>query len=134
MAGMSNYLREKVLNWFRGTAFPAAPTNIYISLHTADPGTNGASEVSGGNYARQTVAVPAGLNAPVDSGSDELIDNVNAISWAAVTWAATITHVGIWDAATVGNYLGGGALTASKVVVSGDTVTFAAGALDVTQR
>ena len=28
---------------------------IYVSLHTSSPGTNGANEVSGGSYARQSV-------------------------------------------------------------------------------
>ena len=37
--------------------------------------------------------------------------------------AATVTHVGIWDSATVGEFLCGGSLSASKTVDAGDTLT-----------
>ena len=30
-------------------------TTYYLSLHSADPGTTGASEFSGGTYARQAI-------------------------------------------------------------------------------
>jgi len=45
--------------------------------------------------------------------------------------ACTVTHVGIWDAESSGNFLMGGSLDASKVVNAGDTFTIAAGDLDV---
>ena len=43
-----------------------------------------------------------------------------------------MSHIGIWDASTSGNLLFYGAVTASKAVASGDTISLAAGALVIT--
>lgn len=119
---ISNYLELKILDkTFRNTDYTVS--GVYISLHTADPGETGASEATGGSYARQgatTFAVAA-------SGATE---NSGAINFTGMP-AATITHVGCWDASTSGNFLWGGALTASKTTNSGDTFTINAGDLDV---
>lgn len=69
----------------------------YVSLHTANPGDTGASEVSGGTYAR--VAVTWGS----PSGGSRSATNQPAINVPAGT---TITHVGYWTAATGGTWLG----------------------------
>ena len=50
---------------------------------------------------------------------------------ATGSWG-TITHVGIFDASSSGNLLCWAALSASKVVASGDVIRFDAGDLDVT--
>jgi hypothetical protein len=44
----------------------------------------------------------------------------------------TITHMGIFDASTVGNLLFHGALTTTRIVNDTDTIEFAATALGVT--
>ena len=44
----------------------------------------------------------------------------------------TVTHIGIFDAATTGNLLWWGAMTSSKAVADGDSLQFAAGAIDLT--
>ena len=44
----------------------------------------------------------------------------------------TVTHIGIWDAASSGNLLFYGAVSASKTVTAGDTISLAAGSLDIT--
>lgn len=44
----------------------------------------------------------------------------------------TVTHVGIFDAVTSGNLLWHGALSASKVIDDGDTLSFAVGNIDLT--
>lgn len=89
----------------------------YLSLHTADPGETGASEVSGGAgpYARQAVNWdPASAGAVVSDG---------AIDFPGMP-AVTVTHVGIWSAASGGTFVWGGALSSSKVVNAGDTFHF----------
>ena len=45
----------------------------------------------------------------------------------------TVTHFGIFDAATSGNLLYWGALSASKAVGNTDTLTFAIGSIVVTE-
>ena len=119
---ISNYLEPKILDAiFNNTSL--AVTTPYVSLHTADPGETGASEASGGSYARQSASFGA--------ASGGAISNDAAISFTGMP-AATITHVGVWDASTAGNFLWGGALTASKTTNAGDTFTIASGDLDVT--
>ncbi len=49
---LSTFAKNKILDYLlKGIAFTVNP--VYVSLHTATPGLTGASEVSGGSYARQ---------------------------------------------------------------------------------
>jgi hypothetical protein len=124
---ISNYYEELLLNCL-GNAAATDPRKgtVYVSLHTADPGETGASEVTGGDYARKAITWAAASN-PAGTKA-----NSADIQWATVTWAATVTHAALWDALTVGNCLWSGALAASKTVASGDTFTIATGSLVVT--
>lgn len=67
------------------------PANLDLSLHTADPGANGANEVAGGDYARQ-VAAFAAPTAGAMALSNQPIFLVPA--------GTTLTHVGVWQDAT----------------------------------
>jgi hypothetical protein len=109
-------------------------TNLYVSLHTADPGEAGdqtTNETSYGSYARVAVA---------RSGSGWTVTNNTAENAALVQFpqcsssTATITHVGIGTAATLGGkLLYKGALSASLAVSTGIQPQFAAGALTVSE-
>ncbi len=119
---ISNYAENKILDAvFNNTSY--AVTTPYVSLHTADPGETGASEVGGGSYARQSASFGA--------ASSGAVSNDVAITFTGMP-IATVTHIGVWDASSSGNFLWGGALAASKSVGSGDTVTVPIGDLDVT--
>ena len=90
-------------------------TTYYMSLHSADPGTTGASELSGGTYARQAyVATAASAGS---EGNTAVITVPNAGSVAA-------THIGIWSAVTVGTYIIGAPLSAP---VTATSIQFAIG-------
>lgn len=115
---LAHQILNKVL---RNTDF-THPTTVYVSLHTADPGETGASECSGGSYARQACAFDAPASKATSNSADESFTNMPA---------CTVTHAGLWDASSAGTFLWGGALTASKVVNSGDTFKLPAGDLDV---
>lgn len=130
MAGKTNYLEAMILNCLFRTQAAYKPAAIYIGLFTANPtDAGGGTEVTGGNYARQQVAqLDANWTAP--TGTPRLIDNVNPIVWSSVTWTGTVTGWGVFDAVTAGNLLMWYD-SADKVVNSGDTVQFAAGALDI---
>lgn len=53
MAGKSDYLENANLNWLRGTAFPAAPSTLYVGLYSAAPtDAAGGTEFAGNAYAR----------------------------------------------------------------------------------
>jgi hypothetical protein len=101
-----------------------ATTNwAYVSLHTADPGTTGASEVTGGTYARVAVTWGAATGGAV-ANSGALSINLPA--------STTASYFGIWSAITAGTYMVGGALSPSITTgASAGTVTIAVSALSV---
>ena len=105
-------------------------TTAYVSLHTADPGTTGTSEVSGGAYARQgpVAFTNAGNEPTVASNSAILTYPTATANWGTVGW------FGIWTAASGGTFQGSGALTTPQAVNSGDTARFAAGSLTITAQ
>ena len=114
--------------WGEGLVLNPLGAGAYVSLHTADPGNTGTSEVTGGAYTRMpaTFAQISGPNPTVDA-------NTGIVTFPAATAAwGTITHFGLWDAATAGNNRGSGALTTPKAVNNGDTARFAANALTIT--
>jgi len=128
MAGFSNYLEGLFMDWlFEGSAI-ATKANVYVSLHTGDPGDTGANEKAvAGSYARVTAA-PASWQ-----GTEGARENSAEIAFPAASadWG-TITYFGLWDAASAGNFLGGGSLSLQKLVYNGDQLKFTSGNLDYT--
>ena len=126
MSAMSNYLENKVLDYVLRDQADWAPTSVHLALHTADPAEDGSgAEVSGGSYARQTIDFNAA------AGTGGAVTNSTAEDFTDMP-ACTVTHIGIWDASTSGNLLYHGAVSSSKTVASGDTISLAAGQLTVT--
>ena len=114
------------------TASPA--TNLYVSLHTADPGPAGnqqTSEAAYTSYARVAVARTSGGW----SIAGETISNVSAVTFPTATGGSeTETFAGIGLASSgAGTLLYSGALTASLAVSNGITPSFAAGQLTITE-
>lgn len=103
---------------------------VYVGLYTAAPSdTGGGTEVTGGSYARKSTA-GADWNAAASGSSS----NANAITFITATGSwGTVTHFGLFDAASAGNLLRWAALTTSKTIGSGDTASFAAAALVCTE-
>jgi hypothetical protein len=107
--------------------------NLYISLHTADPGESGSqttSESAYTSYARVAVA---------RSGSGWTVSGNSAVNAATISFPActgstsTVTHFGIGANSTgAGILLFSGALTSSLAVSNGITPSFAASALTIT--
>ena len=113
---------------FKATALSwAANANLYIALHTGDPGEAGsANEIGAGvGYARQSAAFT--------SNGDGTVDNDALITFGPNTntnWGS-VTHVSVWTAASGGSCLYKGPLTAAKTVNIGDSLDIAAAALVV---
>lgn len=127
---LSNDIEGKILDELFDLAAWTAPTGLYASLHTGDPGETGANEVTGNGYARVSI----GIGSSNWTRSGGTVDNDNAITFTGPTpsdWG-TVTHFGLWDAASVGNFIGGGALDASRVTVVDVDLSFAAGDFNVT--
>jgi hypothetical protein len=109
-------------------------TNLYVSLHTADPGEAGnqsTSEATYGSYARVAVA---------RSGSGWTVTNNQAVNAALVQFPQctsgtnTITHVGVGTAASsTGKLLYKGVLSSSLAVSSGIQPQFSGGSLTVSE-
>jgi hypothetical protein len=96
-------------------------TNVaaFVSLHTADPGTTGASEATGGGYARQACTWNA--------ASSRAKTNSTVLTFTT-TGSTANTHFGTSSAVSAGTFGISGALTSSVTAV---TVTVAAAALSI---
>jgi hypothetical protein len=94
----------------------------YISLHSADPGTTGASEISGGSYAR--VSVTWG------SASAGSMANTNTLT-INVPSSTTVAYFGLWSASSSGTYQCGGALSSSQTFNTAGTYSIAIGGLTI---
>ena len=111
-------------------AASAPLTNLYISLHTSDPGEAGdqtTNEATYTSYARVAVARTTG-GWTVSSGT---VSNDAAVDFPECTGGSnTITHVAVGTASSgSGKLLISGALSSSLAVSSGITPSFAIGAL-----
>jgi hypothetical protein len=140
MAALSDYLENKLIDFlFRGQTF-TAPTTVYVGLFTATPSdTGGGTEVSGNAYARVGVAsslanwagTQSAASTTASTGTGGTTSNNGTISFPTPTpsgWG-TVTAIGLFDALSSGNLLVWGALTTSKTINAGDTVTFPAASL-----
>jgi len=89
----------------------------HLSLHSSTPNSSGSNEVTGGGYSRQSVTWN------VDQDGDLTLASTVSFSGPS---EGTVTHVGLWDASSSGNFYGAFAL-------SGDTAFNSAGQYNVTQ-
>lgn len=109
-------------------------TNLYVSLHTSDPGEAGSqttNECAYTSYARVAVA----RNSGGWTVSGNQASNAAAVTWPAATGGSeTATHFGIGSAASgTGVLYYSGALSAGLAISSGITPEAAIGALTVTE-
>lgn len=112
-------------------------TNLFVALHTADPGETGVqntSEATYTSYARVSVARTSG-GWTVSGTAPTQVANAAAINFPACTGGTnTITHFSVGVASSgATKLLYSGALTASLSVSNGITPSFAIGALVVTE-
>ena len=131
----TNFLEQKVLEHvFRNVAY-TSPTALYVGLFTSTPSDSTAgTEVSGGSYARQSVAFS------FTSGDPSSVTNTAQITFPTSTasWG-TVPPAGIYDALTYGNFLAYAELTLSsdfstsnpKTIATGDIFRISAGNLQV---
>lgn len=119
--GISSYLATAWLDAMGNNTSFAVGT-AHIQLHTADPGANGTNGVAT-ETTRKTVSFGA--------ASGGAISNDSAITWTNIAGSQDATHFSLWDAATSGNFLGSGTITANAYT-AGDTYTIPSGDLDIT--
>jgi hypothetical protein len=129
MAALSDVMEARVLNYFRGTAMPAAPSAVYVGLFSSDPTDAGAgTEVT--TTIRPAGRVVAAFGAPTVSGTAQQIANSATVDFGVAAGGATVTHFGVFDAASAGNLLWHAPLTGgAQLVATNNEVAFAAGTL-----
>ena len=121
----SNTFETTVLTWAFSTSSATRPTAWHLALYTSAPDdTGGGTEVSGSAYARQSVAFTI---------SGNTASNTSALEFPTATGSyGTVTHVGVFDAASGGNLIAYASLTTSKAIDTGDVLRVPAGDLDIT--
>jgi hypothetical protein len=87
-----------------------ATAGTWISAHTADPGTTGTSEVTGGAYARQQTTWGTA------SGGSRVGSQVTI----PIPTGTTVTHIGIWSASTAGTFREGASITSQAFPSGGN--------------
>ena len=118
---LPNIIENQLLDALVGTTSYTMTSPVKLALVTANgDDASAGTEVTGGSYARQTIAF--------DAASSGQIANSGAISFTGMP-SATVVGIELYDSAGSPKRLAYGALTASRTVTSGDTVQFAIGAI-----
>lgn len=151
MSGFTNYLRNKLIDWFHRAEAFTPPASVYVALVTSAPtAATAGTEVStggGSNYSRVEVAssllnwagTQAALSTTASTGTTGLTSNNSQINFgtAGTAWG-TVSHWELYDAATSGNRLlfgtivDGNGAASPRSIASGDPVSFPASSLQIT--
>ena len=126
MSAMSDYLENEILDHILSVGSYTMPSAVYVGLSTGSFGDdNSGTELTGNNYSR--------VAATFSAAASGTTSNSAAIEFAAATGSwGTVSHFGIFDAASSGNLLIHGAFTTGKAIVSGDVLKISTGDLDIT--
>lgn len=119
MAGYTPTVRN---GWLDGVFNSGTP---YVSLHSGDPGTTGANELSGNGYARSNAT------SKFNAASAGALDNSAVISFGPATgsdWPEA-AYFGIFTDSSAGTFKGGWPLTNPQTVQVPNTASFDVGAL-----
>lgn len=115
---------------FKGTALPwNANTDLWLALHTADPGEAGTattSESAYTSYARVAVSRATGFTV-----SGATVENAALVQFPISSGGSSlVTHVSIVTTASgAGTIILSGALNSSQTIVTGNQPQFSAGDL-----
>jgi len=123
---------EQILKYlFTTDTLGTRPTSWFVALHTGDPSLDGSdNEAAYTNYARVSAAFTA--SQPGGADTPWRVDNDAVVTFAATDAEVTVTHVAVFDAATVGNCLAVFALPVSRTVANGGVFSIPAGELVIT--
>tara|TARA_B110000879_G_C11120765_1_gene491690 strand:+ start:558 stop:947 length:390 start_codon:yes stop_codon:yes gene_type:complete len=127
MSKFSDYLETQILNsTLKGGSFPTI-TTAYLAVFIGDPtdAASGGAEGSWTNYTRQAMSFGTISGGAVNSSTQLQFP-------ALVGSNVTISHIGIFDAATSGNMLYHTNLATSKTLTADDVLSFAVSGVTVT--
>jgi hypothetical protein len=109
--GLASATAASILGVYKNTTFTGV--NVFVKLHTADPGAAGAGTASA-NTTRN-----AATFGTITAGSMP----ISSLAAWTMTTSETISHISLWDASTAGNFLQSAALTTPVPVINGSTLT-----------
>lgn len=129
---LSDYTQLANLNWLKGTAFPAAPSAVYVALFNGSPTDTGTAGTEVTTTIRAAGRPTVTFGTPSAGTAAATLANSAAVDFGAAAGAATVTHVALFDAATAGNMLWYGTVSGQPVsVAAGANVTFDSGDLSL---
>lgn len=135
--GLSDYAANGLLDrMFRNQAFTIAANYLAVATATLSDSTTGstATEPSGNNYSRLAINASGGASPAWEAASNNTVQNAHAFTMPTPSGSwGTIVAAFIADASTAGNVLMYDNAITDQAVASGDTVQYAAGALDFSQ-
>jgi hypothetical protein len=128
MSDFTDYVEGSIVDWMvGGSDMPTAHSNVYVALHTGDPGETGDSnEVSTTSYSRASTSANGDW-----TRSGNTFENAVDISFpqAQENWG-TISHFSLWDGSSGSdNAIAYSALNSSRSVETDDSPIFRAGSL-----
>lgn len=122
---LSDTFETTTLKWLLTADAVTRPSAWYVALFTAAPSdAGGGTEVSGGSYARKSVAFTVSGNLATNSAAVEF--DVATADWG------TITDIAVFDAVSGGNMIAYATLTAAKTIANGDVLRIPLNDLDIT--
>ena len=141
MAGFTKVMQQALLDMFFNETSPYTPETLFIGLFSGTPTDDaggGLTEVStsGTGYARISTSASdwdAAVANATGTATSKTNGTAKTFGTASANWAssANITYFGLFNAVSAGLLRNFGALTTPKPVLSGDTPSFAIGALVV---
>jgi len=132
MSDFTDYTETEIVEWLvGGVDMPVVHGNVYVGLHTSDPGESpdGSTEVDAGTTTYNRVQTTAGTDWNLNAGS---FDNSVEIEFpeANGSWGI-VSHFSLWDDTEVnsGKPLAKSALDVSRDITGGDAPVFRVGSL-----
>src|SRR5688572_10266569 len=101
-----------------GNASAYSEAEVWVKLHTGDPGSAGTSNAAGETTRKQ---------ASFSAASGRALTNDAALEWLNVSTAETYSWISLWDASSGGNFLARDDLSSTAPVQVGDTFRIPAG-------
>lgn len=131
--GLGVVLQQAIVDWLKGTAFPADPSSLTLALSTADPLDDGSglAEPSGNGYTRQALTFGArtstnGVGTAVANNTDIVHGPASGAGWG------TITHFCVIDDSS--RKVLSGSYAVPKTVAAGDSFVTNSGSIILTVR
>lgn len=116
---ISNFLRNGLVNQVLQAASAPTVAGLYVGLFTAMPDvTNDGTEVSGGSYARQSIAQSSSGWSANDNGGCSYSGAAVTFPVPTANWGNVIGW-GLFTASTGGNLLFAGPISPGRVISSG---------------